>query len=72
MVSHSKDFLWTSIDPRLGETFVMIPEQACAAADPLQLPPVKVNFIFSIFPGNSCMKYLLGLTMAFIEICRYN
>ena len=47
--------LWTDIDSRLGEIFVMIPEIAFAGlsvltvADLLELPPVKGKLIFSHF-----------------------
>ena len=47
--------LWTDIDSRLGETFMMIPKKAFAGlsvmtvADLLQLLPVKGKLIFSQF-----------------------
>ena len=48
--------LWTDIDSRLGEIFLMIPEKAFAGlsvmdvADLLQLPPARGKpYIFLIF-----------------------
>ena len=47
--------LWTDIDSRLGEIFMIIPEKAFAGlsvmtlADLLQLPPVRGKLIFLIF-----------------------
>ena len=47
--------LWTDIDSRLGETFMMIPKKAFAVlsvmteADLLQLLPVKGKLMFSQF-----------------------
>ena len=47
--------LWTNIDSRLGEIFMIIPEKAFAGlsvmmvTDLLQLPPAEENFILSIF-----------------------
>ena len=47
--------LWTDIDSRLGEIFMIIPEKTFAGlsvmtlADLLQLPPVRGKLIFLIF-----------------------
>ena len=47
--------LWTDVDSRLGEIFMMIPDIAFAGllvmtvADLLQLPPVREKLIFSHF-----------------------
>ena len=47
--------LWTDIDLRLGEIFMIIPEKTFAGlsvmtlADLLQLPPVRGKLIFLIF-----------------------
>ena len=47
--------LWTDIDSRLGEIFMIIPEKAFAGlsvmtlADLLQPPPVRGKLIFLIF-----------------------
>ena len=52
MVSNN---LWTDIDSRLGEIFMMIPEKVFAGlsvmtvADLLQLTPVRGKLIFVIF-----------------------
>ena len=59
--------LWTDIDSRLGEIFMMIPEQAFAGvsvmpvADLLQLPPVRGKIIFFQFLDKNSMKQLLDL-----------
>ena len=61
--------LWTDIDPRLGEIFMMIPEIAFAGlsvmtvADLLQLPPVRGKVIFSQFSDKDSKKHLLGLQL---------
>ena len=60
--------LWTDIDSRLGETFMMISENAFAGlsvmtiANLLQLVPVRAKLIFSQFSDKDSMKHLLGLT----------
>ena len=47
--------LWTDINSRLGEIFIMFPEKAfadlsvMAVLDFLQLPPVRARPIFLIF-----------------------
>ena len=59
--------LWTDIDSRLGEMFMMIPEKTFAdlpvmtVTDLLQLPLVREKIIFSQFSDNDSMKYLLDL-----------
>ena len=59
--------LWTDIDSRLGEIFMMIPGKAFAglsimtAADLLQLSPVRGKLIFFQFFDKDSMKLLLGL-----------
>ena len=61
--------LWTDIDSRLGEIFLMIPEKAFAGlsvmdvADLLQLPPVRGKPIFSQFSDKDSMNHLLGLQL---------
>ena len=61
--------LWTDIDSRLGEIFLMIPEKAFAGlsvmdvADLLQLPPVRGKPIFSQFSDQDSMNHLLGLQL---------
>ena len=61
--------LWTDIEPRLGETFMMIPEKVfvglsvMTVADLLQLPPVRGKFLFSQFSDKYSMKHLLGLQL---------
>ena len=61
--------LWTDIDSRLGEIFVIIPQKAfadlsvMAVADLLQLPPVRGKPIFSKFSDKDSMKHLLGLQL---------
>ena len=58
--------LWTDIDSRLAEIFMMIPEKAFAdlsvvtVADLCQLPPVRGKLIFSQFFDKDSMKHLLG------------
>ena len=59
--------LWTDIDSRLGEIFIMIPEKefaslsVLAVAELLQPPPVIGKLIFSQFSDKDSMKHLLGL-----------
>ena len=59
--------LWTDIDSRLGEIFMMIPEQAfpgvsvMPVADLLQLPPVRGKIFFFQFLDKNSMKQLLDL-----------
>ena len=61
--------LWTDIDSRLEEIFVMIPENEFAGlsvttvANFLELPPVKGKLIFSGFSDKDSMKHLLGLQL---------
>ena len=58
--------LWTDIDSRLGETFMMIPLKVFATllvmtiADLLQLLTVRGKFIFS---DKDSVKHLLGLQL---------
>ena len=64
--------LWTDIDSRLGELFMMIPEKAFAGlsvmtvADLLQLAPVRGKPIFSRFSDKDSMKNLLGLQLWYL------
>ena len=59
--------LWTDIDSKLEEIFMMILKKvfACLSGmtltDLFQLPPVRGNHIFSQFSGKDCLKHLLGL-----------
>ena len=61
--------LWTGIDSRLGEIFMMIPEKAfsglsvMAVADLIQLPAVGGKPIYSQYPDEDSMKHLLGLKL---------
>ena len=61
--------LWTDIDSKLEEIFVMIPENEFAGlsvttvANFLELPPVKGKLIFSGFSDKDSMKHLLGLQL---------
>ena len=61
--------LWTDIDSRPGEIFLMIPEKAFAGlsvmdeADLLQLPPVRRKPIFSRISDKDSMNHLLGLQL---------
>ena len=61
--------LWTDIDSRLGEIFMMIPEIVFAGfsvmtvADLLELPPVRGKLTFSQFSDKDSMKHLLGLQL---------
>ena len=61
--------LWTDIDSRLGEIFMMIPEISFAGlsvvtvADLLQLPPVRGKLIFSRFSDKDSMRHLFGLAI---------
>ena len=61
--------LWTDIDSRLGEIFMVIPEIAftglsvMTVADLLQLPPVRGKYICSQFSDKDSMKHLLGLQL---------
>ena len=61
--------LWTDIDSRLEEIFVMIPENEFAGlsvttvANFLELPPVKWKLIFSGFSDKDSVKHLLGLQL---------
>ena len=55
--------LWTDIDSRLGEIFMMIPGlSVMTVADLLQQPPVRGKFIFLGFSKDS-KKYLIGLQL---------
>ena len=68
-ISMASSDLWTDIDPRLGEIFIMIPEKApaglsvMAVTDLLQLPPVTWKLIFSQFSDKGCIKNLLCLQL---------
>ena len=59
--------LWTDIDSRLGEIFMMICEKSIFwsfsydCADLLELPPVRRKLIFSGFYDKDSMKHLLGI-----------
>ena len=61
--------LWTDIESRLGEIFMLIPEKAFAGlsvmvvAEWLQLPPVREKPIFSQFSDKDSMKHLLVLQL---------
>ena len=61
--------LWTDIDSKLGEIFMMFPEKAFAglsvmnAADLLQLPPLRGKLILSQFSDKDSIKHLLGLQL---------
>ena len=65
MVSSSD--LWTDIDSKFGEIFMMTPEKAFAglsvitASDLFQLNPVKGNLMFSQISEKNNIKHLLGL-----------
>ena len=65
----SQVVLWTDINSRLGEIFMIIPEIASAGlsvmtvADLLQLLLVRRKLIFSQFSGKDSMKHLLGLQL---------
>ena len=64
-----KSDLWTDIDWRLEEVFMMIPKKAfvclsvMTVADFLQLPTGRRKFIFSEFSDKDSMKHLLGLQL---------
>ena len=70
--------IWTDIDSRLGEMFMMILEKAFAGlsvmtvADLLQLSSVRAKLIFARFSGKDGMKHLLGLqlwhTFEYVEL----
>ena len=69
--------LWTDIDSRMGEKFMIIPEKAFASfsvvPELLQLTSVRRKLIFSQFSDKGSMKHLLSIklvVMAFIYICR--
>ena len=61
--------LWTDIDSKLKEMFMMIPEiafaglSAMSVADLLQLPAVRGKLIFSQFSAKDSMEHLLGLKL---------
>ena len=61
--------LWTDIDSRLGEIFLMIPEKEFAGpsvmtvVDLLQARPVRGKLIFYQFFDKDSMKHLLGLQL---------
>ena len=61
--------LWTDIESRLGEIFMLIPEKAfaglsvMAVAEWLQLPPVREKPIFSQFSDKDSIKHLLILQL---------
>ena len=59
--------LWTDIESRLGEIFMMIPEKAglsvITVADLHQLPPVRGKLIFSQYSDKDNIKHLLGLQL---------
>ena len=61
--------VWTDIDSRLGEVFMVIPEKVFAGhsvitvADLLQFPPVRGKLIFSQCSDKDSMKHLLGLQL---------
>ena len=60
--------LWSDIDSKLGETFMMIPEKVFAALSVLivadfQLPPVRLKLIFSQFSKGHSMKHFSGLQL---------
>ena len=57
--------LWTDIDSKLGEMFMMIPENVftdfsvMAVADLLQVPSVGVKFIFLQFSSKTYVGYVV-------------
>ena len=57
--------LWTDIDSKLGEMFMMIPENVftdlsvMAVADLLQVPSVRVKFIFLQFSNKTYVGYVV-------------
>ena len=59
--------LWTDVDSKFGEIFMMTPEKAFAGlsvmtvSDLLQLHPVKGNLMFSQISEKNNIKHLLGL-----------
>ena len=61
--------LWTDIDSKLGEIFIVFPEKVFAGlsvltvADLLQLPPVRGKLIVSRYSDKDSMKHLLGLQL---------
>ena len=64
--------LWTDIDSRLGDIFMMNPEKVFAdltvitAADLLQLPLIRAKLIFSHFCGKDSIKHLLDLQLWYL------
>ena len=68
--------LWTDIDSRLREIFMMIPEKpfsalsVMTAADLLELPPVRGKFIFCQFFAKDSMKHLLGLQLLHLKLLK--
>ena len=61
--------LWTDVDSRLGEMFIMTLEKAFSGlsvmtvADLLQLPRVRGKLIFARFSDKDGMKHSLGLQL---------
>ena len=64
--------LWTDINLRLGEIFMIITEKAFASlsgmtvAHLLQLPPVRRKLIFSRLSNKDSIKHLLGLQLWYL------
>ena len=61
--------LWTYIDSKSGEIFIMIPEKnfvglsVMSVPNLLELPPIREKFVFSKFFDKDSMKHLLGLQL---------
>ena len=61
--------LWTDINSRLGEIFLMIPEKSFAGpsvmtiVDLIQVRPVRGKLMFYQFSDKNSMKNLLGLQL---------
>ena len=61
--------LWTDIDTKLGEIFMMIPGKVfdglsvMNVAGLLQLHPVREKLVFSLFSDKDSIKNLLGLQL---------
>ena len=61
--------LWTEVDSRLREIFMMLPEKDFAGlsimivAQLLQLPPARGKLLFSRLSDKNNMKHLLGLQL---------
>ena len=68
-LSKTSSDLWTDIDSRMREIFMMTPEigfaglSVKALADSLQLPPVRGKLIFTQFFITDSMKHHLGFQL---------